>query len=85
MPKRITQIPFPGGSGEIPTGAMQFQDDWPGLFIRGDTAASLLANIRALQQRLADHPDAVVTAVVFQLQQIADIIERDVIVRDERP
>jgi hypothetical protein len=84
MSKCITQIPFPGGSGQTPTGAMQFQDDWPGLFIRGDTAVSLHANIRALQQRLADHPDTVVAAVVLQLQKIADIIERDVIVRDER-
>jgi len=84
MPKRITQIPVPGSSGETPTGAMQFQDDWPGLFIRGDTAVSLHASIRGLQQRLADHPDVVVAAALIQLQQIADIIERDVIVRDER-
>jgi hypothetical protein len=84
MIKHITQIPFPGSSGQTPTGAMQFQDDWPGLFIRGDTAVSLHASIRALQQRLIDHPDAVVTAVVLQLQQIADLIERDVIVRKER-
>ena len=85
MSKRITQIPFPGSSGQTPTGAMQFQDDWPGLFVRGDTAASLLSSIRALQQRLVDHPDTVVATAVIQLQQIADIIERDVIVRDERP
>jgi len=85
MSKRITQIPFPGGSGQTPTGAMQFQDDWPGLFIRGDNAVSLLSSIRGLQQRLADHPDVVVTAALSQLQQIADIIDRDVIVRGERP
>jgi hypothetical protein len=84
MPKRITQILVPGGSGETPTGAMQFQDDWPGLFIRGDTAVSLHASIRGLQQRLADNTDVVVAAALIQLQQIADIIERDVIVRDER-
>jgi hypothetical protein len=84
MSKRITKIPFPGGSGQTPTGAMQFQHDWPGLFIRGDNAVSLLSNIRGLQQRLADHPDVVVAAALSQLQQIADIIERDVIVRNER-
>jgi len=84
MSNRITQIPFSGSSGQTPTGAMQFQDDWPGLFIRGDTAISLHVRIRGLQQRLADHPDVVVAAALIQLRQIADIIERDVIVHDER-
>lgn len=77
MSKRVTQVPFPGSSGHTPTGAMQFQDDWPGLFIRGDTAVSLHASIRGLQERLADHPDALVAAALIQLQGIADIIERD--------
>jgi hypothetical protein len=78
MAARITQIPFPGGSGQIPTGAMQFENDWPGLFIRGDNAIALAASIRGLQQRLSAHSDLVVGAVLIQLGQIADIIERDV-------
>jgi hypothetical protein len=78
----ITQIPFPGGSGVVPTGAIQFQDDWPGLFLRGDMAASLLASIRGLQFRLADHPDPVIRAVLLQMNDIAEIIDRDVIARD---
>jgi hypothetical protein len=32
----ITRIPIEGSSGQTPTGAMQFENDWPGLFIRGD-------------------------------------------------
>jgi hypothetical protein len=63
---------------------MQFQDDWPGLFLRGDTAIPLHVSIRALQQRLADHPDVVVGSALIRLEQIADIIERDVIVREEK-
>ncbi|MBI3854001.1 MAG: hypothetical protein HY298_27555 [Verrucomicrobia bacterium] len=78
---KITQIPFPGGSGNVPTGAIQLQDDWPGLFLRGDTAISILSCIRGLRQRLAQHADPVVGAALSQLQQIADIIERDVIAR----
>jgi hypothetical protein len=84
MPKRITQIPIPGDSGRTPTGAMQFRDDWPGLFLRGDNAGSLASSIRGLQQRLADYPDPVVGAALIQLGEIADIIERDVIVREDR-
>jgi hypothetical protein len=39
---RITKIALPGGSGLTPTGAMEFENDWPGLFIRGDDAGLLL-------------------------------------------
>jgi hypothetical protein len=80
---KITQIPFPGGSGNVPTGALQFQNDWPGLFIRGDRASALLSSIRGLQQRLAHHNDPVVAAVLIQLGEIADIIDRDVIARNK--
>jgi hypothetical protein len=81
MSSKITKIPFPGSSGETPSGAMQFKNDWPGLFIRGDDAVSLAANIRGLQQRLSTQADPVVAAVLIQLGHIADIIERDVIAR----
>ena len=83
MPKRITQIPFPGSSGETPTGAMQFQNDWPGLFIRGDTAIDMASKIRHLQQRLADSQDGTVVLSLHVLGGLADIIDRDVMVRDE--
>ena len=83
MPKRITQIPFPGSSGETPTGAMQFQDDWPGLFVRGDSAIFLSRDIRELQQRLVQHPDPVVHFALYKLGEMADMIERDVIVGGE--
>jgi hypothetical protein len=47
---KIKQIPIPGGSGAIPTGAMQFQDDWPGLFIRGDDAVMLAFSINIVSE-----------------------------------
>jgi hypothetical protein len=79
--RRITQIPVPGGSGLTPTGAMQFQDDWPGLFLRGDDAIMLLSAIQQLRERLADHPDVVVASALNGLARYADVIARDVIVR----
>lgn len=81
--RKITQIPVPGGSGLTPTGAMQFKDDWPGLFIRGDNAMMLLGAIEQLQERLADHPDTIVASVLNDLSHYAEIIARDVIVRRE--
>ncbi len=34
-PQRILRIPFPGSSAQAPTGAIQFQDDWPGPTLEG--------------------------------------------------
>jgi hypothetical protein len=83
MTKRITQIPFPGSSGRTPSGAMQFQDDWPGLFIRGDSALWLMTAIRRLQVYLRDCNDSQVAIALTVLGSLADTIDRDVIVRHE--
>ena len=83
--RKITQIPFPGGSGNVPTGAMQFQDDWPGLFLRGDNTIAVRSSIRGLQQRLSDHPDTVVQLALSHLGQIAEVIEKDVLARGGQP
>jgi hypothetical protein len=82
MPKRITQIPVPGNSDETPTGAIQFQNDWPGLFVRGDKAIDMHRCIRHLQQRLADTQDVTVLLSLHVLGEIADIVETDVMVRE---
>ena len=76
---KILQIPLPGGSGRAPTGAVQFRDDWPGLFVRGDDATYAGAAIRQLQKRLSSHPDVAVTTALYTLGQLADVIEREVI------
>ena len=79
----MTQIPFSGSSGTTPTGAMQFRDDWPGLFIRGDTAIALLPSLRAL---LAHTPweslPPSCDVAHSELSRLADTIEREVIVRE---
>ena len=83
MPKRIIlkQIPVPGGSGQVPTGAIQFENDWPGLFIRGDDAIDMASKIRLLQQRLSDSQDGLVKLSLGVLDKFADIIDRDVQMR----
>ena len=70
---------MPGGSGEAPTGGVQFQNDWPGLFVRGDHAIRMRTAIRALQERLADHPELAVGNALYDLGELADIIGRDVL------
>ena len=79
----MTQIPFPGGSGVVPSGAIQFQGDWPGLFLRGDEAVTLLPGLRAILEHapIASLPDTCWSAHM-QLARIADIIEREVVARN---
>jgi hypothetical protein len=77
---KILQIPLPGGSGKARTGAVQFQDDWPGLFVRGDEAMVASHAIRELEKRLAKHPDLEVRFFLRALVPLADLVERDVVV-----
>ena len=77
--RRITSISSPGGSGRVPTGAIQFQEDWPGLFVRGDEAIGLMASIRILVERVGQHEDPVVRTMLASLSELADLIERDVV------
>ncbi|HEY5448731.1 MAG TPA: hypothetical protein VIQ54_08265 [Polyangia bacterium] len=76
----ILQIPLPGGSGEAPTGAVQFQNDWPGLFVRGDHAIRMRTALHRLRERLAAHPDRDVQNALYDLEEFADIIGREVLV-----
>ena len=81
-PKR-TQIPIEGGSGLTPTGAMQFANDWPGLFIRGDQTGPILCAIRRLQDHCGNMKNGEVRLSLHVLDEIAEIIENDVIVRQD--
>ncbi len=81
-PKR-TQIPFEGGSGRTPTGAMQFANDWPGLFIRGDDTGPVAWAIRQLQQHCADMKNPEVRSALSVLDTYASIIVNDVIVSSD--
>ncbi len=78
---RITEIPVAGGSSRVPTGALAFRDDWPGLFVRGDDAIGVMVSIRYLAKSIVDNPDPGVAGALIRLSHIADIIERDVVVR----
>ena len=72
------QIPLPGGSGLVPTGAVQFQGDWPGLFLRGDDACGIADTIRQLQRKLVGATDPEVPKLLAILAHYAAMIERDV-------
>jgi hypothetical protein len=77
------QIKLPRGCGRVESGAVQFEGDWPGLFLRGDTAIAAAMSIRILQSRLAENDDAIIRSALSRLAKIADIIEQDVEVKSD--
>lgn len=79
--QRVQRLPTPPDRPRVETGAVQFGNDWPGLFVRGDNAFSLAWRIRRLADLLAGHPDSNVAVALRELTDYADLIEQDVIVR----
>jgi hypothetical protein len=59
---------------------MQFQGDWPGLFLRGDDAIVLMGRIRILVERLGHPEDPAIWSTLMHLSELADLIEKDVVV-----
>jgi hypothetical protein len=48
----IQKIDYPKDAPRVETGAVQFGDDWPGTFIRGDNAAYYAFTLREVLSRL---------------------------------
>lgn len=48
----IQRLPAPPDGGRMATGPVQFGDDWPGVFIRGDNASWYALQLRLLLPRL---------------------------------
>ena len=82
----IRLCPKPDGE-RVETGAVQFGDDWPGLFIRGDEAVDVSLQIKAVIDFLTDHvsdEDKVkkggfaLAIAVGRLRGVKEIIDNDV-------
>jgi hypothetical protein len=74
----IQMLPAPLELPRVETGAVQFGDDWPGLFIRGDNALALMLNIRKLMTLLREHADPDMHDNLDLLGQYADLIDQEV-------
>lgn len=77
-PQKIRMLPEPLDVPGVETGAVQFSDDHPGLFVRGDNAVALMIWIQDLGRRLAGHPDEMVHDRMDRINGFAKIIEEDV-------
>lgn len=78
---KITQIVVQNDPGRVSTGAVQFNDDWPGLFIRGDEAFALMLELKQILQTLGENDESGYSAYV--IKKIIDVIEQDVILHPE--
>lgn len=82
--KRIQHLPAPTELPRVETGAVQFGDDWRGLFLRGDDCLALLADIRCMADELGASRLAMLSlGVGARLGELVKAIEEDVIVPKE--
>lgn len=60
----ITKIEMPKGMARPETGPMQFGDDWPGIFIRGDNAMAYAMELEAALEDGSEEDILSVMAVI---------------------
>lgn len=90
MSKKIQIIPYPNKGGlepdginpRVETGAVQFGNDWPGLFIRGDDAFSLFLKIKILREFIQNLPEKTIEIelALDELMGLYNTIQKDVII-----
>ena len=96
---KVRKIPHPNNGGPNPTGnnsrvesgAVQFGEDWPGLFLRGDDAFGFVRNFESIENFLLTIPDELKVklgglelAIAFgQMKNICELIKNDVVCKQE--
>ena len=74
-----------GVEPRVESGAIKFGSDWPGLFLRGDDAASLscqIARIIALIKNSSANTSILDRLAIAELIALKDLIDNDVINKD---
>lgn len=67
----VVMLPKPSNLQRVETGAIQFGDDWPGVFIRGDNAAYYS---RALDSIMTGNADPVTVCAVAGLRKLLNAL-----------
>jgi hypothetical protein len=67
-----------GHKHRVETGALQFGDDWPGLFIRGNDCIQYASMLRFASRVLRENNKPIIPN---RLEELADIIENDVLIK----
>lgn len=84
-------IAYPSNAPRVETGPVQFGDDWPGLFIRGDNCFALQMDIQAIRAcisrvsaSLADADRQELEFLSSRLGGLVDIINGEVIIKPKK-
>lgn len=56
--------------GRVETGSVQFGEDWPGLFVRGDNCMGYAMNVAMLEHALQDNDDIMVLMALRSLKSL---------------
>jgi len=67
--------------GRVETGAVQFGEDWPGLFVRGDDCMGLAGSIRRVLEALDPEQVRELAASAIPLREVREMIEGHVLVK----
>lgn len=66
----------------VETGAIQFNDDWPGVFIRGDNAFFFAMQLRHLIKYVEDGADHIDFYTLDAAKSLVDLLNSCAIVRE---
>ena len=86
--KRIQKLPAPTKARRVETGAVQFGEDWPGLFIRGDDAMNVCADLERLAKAIEAAGVPLISlpiGVMGLLARLKEMIDRDVFIDRIKP
>ena len=67
--------------GRVETGAVQFGDDWPGLFIRGDDSFNLAIQISIILNHVRENDSLELNIALRNLDSFKDLIMNDVVMK----
>lgn len=81
----IQKLDYPNNGGKgtglnprIETGAVQFGDDWPGYFMRGDQAFHIAVQIKILLDAIKDPPPEAALAIMCLRGLKDDIVQNTI-------
>lgn len=81
--KLSTQFVRDTDTNRVETGALQFNEDWPGIYIRGDNAAFYAMQLRHLIRYVEKNADHIDFYALNTAKSLVDLLSSCVIINPE--
>lgn len=82
LSKLSTQFQRDTDSNRVETGVLQFNDDWPGVFIRGDNAFFYKLQLTSILKLAEQHPQSFDFVTIGSLKSLVDLLDSCVTVKE---